>query len=137
MTSIKEVLAVLPVAGSAEATVRPIQKADAPAKPVKGKVGTHRSRSLLDIAQEAPCFLQLGVPGCGNHPSMPCHSDMLAHGRGAGMKSHDALAVPGCPACHDGFTRKALGRKGYVEAWAMAIARYLVWMWKQGKVRVV
>jgi hypothetical protein len=97
---------------------------------------THRNRQLLDLAHEAPCMLQLGVPGCGNHLSVPCHSDMLEHGRGAGHKSHDCLAVPGCPACHAAFTRENLERDGYAFAWARAMARYLAWLWTNDKVRV-
>lgn len=131
MPSLASVLKSLPVYGKTEQA--PIQKGQPAAKPVKG---TQRSRSLLDVAHEAPCMLLLGVKGCGNHPSVPCHSDMLAHGRGAGMKSHDCLAVPGCPACHAAFTRKRLGKEGYLTAWANAMARYLVWAWKNGKVRL-
>lgn len=97
---------------------------------------THRNRQLLDQAHDAPCFLLLGAKGCGNHPSVPCHSDMLEHGRGAGLKSHDCLAVPGCPACHAIFTRAHLGHAGYLEAWGRAMARYLVWLWTNGKVRL-
>lgn len=96
---------------------------------------THRDRKLLDVAHDAPCMLQL-VNGCGNHPSVPCHSDMLEHGRGAGHKSHDALAVAGCPACHAVFTREKLGRDGYREAWIKAFQRYMVWLWTEGRVRV-
>jgi len=122
----------LPALGQVEQA--PILKGAPPvAKPVKG---TQRDRKLLDVAHEAPCMLQLGVKGCGTHPSVPCHSDMLAHGRGAGLKSHDALAVPGCPACHTAFTRKRLGKEGYLVAWANGMARYLVWLWKNGKVRL-
>lgn len=132
MASLSSVLKGLPVYGK---TVQaPILKGQPPAaKPVKG---TQRSRSLLDVAHEAPCCLQLGAKGCGIHPSVPCHSDMLAHGRGAGLKSHDCLAVPGCPACHAAFTRKKLGKDGYLIAWANAMARYLVWQWKTGKLKV-
>ena len=97
---------------------------------------THRNRWLLDIAREAPCMLRLGVSGCGTNKSVPCHSDMLRHGRGAGHKSHDCLAVPGCPACHAIFNREHLGRVGYEEAWAAAFARYTVWLWEQGKLRL-
>ena len=96
---------------------------------------TFRSRKLLDLAHDAPCFLQLGVP-CGIHPSVPCHSDMLRHGRGVGHKSHDCLAVPGCPHCHDRFTRKILG-ESYEEKWIRAMEFYLVWMWENRKVKVV
>lgn len=98
---------------------------------------THRDRRLLDVAWEAPCMLRLGVAGCGNYPSVPCHSDMQRHGRGASHKSHDCLAVAGCPSCHEAFTRSNLGRSGYEEAWMMALERYLVWLWETGKLRVV
>lgn len=97
---------------------------------------TYSNRRLLDISHEAPCMLQLNVPGCGNHPSVPCHSDMLEHGRGVGHKSSDALAVPGCPACHEKFTRANLGRDIYAEAWRRGIARYLVWLWENERIKV-
>ena len=98
--------------------------------------GMHRDRRLLDVAHDAPCMLLLGVKGCGNHSSVPCHSDAQRHGRGAGCKSHDCYAVPGCPACHAAFTREHLGRDGYEAAWVKAVERYLLWLWRAGKVRV-
>lgn len=81
-------------------------------------------------------MLQLGQAGCGSNPSVPCHSDALEHGRGTGHKSHDCLAVPGCPACHGAFTRARLGRDGYLTAWREAMARYLVWLWENGRIAV-
>lgn len=103
---------------------------------VRQRDPAHRDRKLLDLAHEAPCFLRLGVPGCGNDKSVPCHSDMLRHGRGAGCKSDDCLAVPGCPVCHAAFTRANLGRDGYEAVWERAHEQYTVWLWKTGKVRV-
>lgn len=97
---------------------------------------THRNRRLLDVAHDAPCFLRLGVQGCGQHPSVPCHSDLQRHGRGVGHKSHDCMAVPGCPSCHSVFTRAVLGREGYEAAWLAAFERYLVWLWTNEKVMV-
>lgn len=97
---------------------------------------THRDRKLLDVAHEAPCMLLLASEGCGNNASVPCHSDMLRHGRGQGHKSNDCLAVPGCPACHAVFDRKHLGRDGYEAAWLAAFERYQVWLWQENKVRV-
>lgn len=95
---------------------------------------THRSRPLLDLAHEAPCFLNI-AKDCGENKSVPCHSDMLRHNRGAGHKSHDCLAVPGCPQCHALFTRLNLGREGYEHTWIVALERYLVWLWENRKVR--
>lgn len=97
---------------------------------------TFRSRKLLDIAHEAPCMLQIAPIGCGVNPSVPCHSDLLQHGRGVGHKSDDCMAVPGCPACHDLFTRAYLGRQGYRDLWQSAFERYIVWLFENGKVRV-
>lgn len=97
--------------------------------------GNHRDRKLLDVAHDAPCMLLLGAPGCSTNPSVPCHSDLLRHGRGHKFKSHDCLAVAGCPACHERFTRKELGPL-YEQAWQTAFERYLVWLWRKGKVKV-
>jgi len=90
---------------------------------------THRNRALLDLCHEAPCMLRLGVVGCGNHPSVPAHSDMLRHGRGVGHKSHPIFAVSGCPACHAVFTRGNLGRDGYEQAWSKAHDRWMQYLW--------
>jgi len=98
--------------------------------------GMHRDRKLLDVAHEAPCMLRINLMRCGVDKSVPCHSDLQRHGRGAGHKSHDCLAIPGCPACHAVFTRAHLGRVGYEEAWVVALERYIVWLWKNGKLRV-
>lgn len=98
--------------------------------------GTVRDRKLLDLAHDAPCMLLLGAQGCGNHPSVPCHSDMLRHGRGMGHKSHDVFAVPGCPACHSAFTRAVLGEERYDQVWREANERYQVYLWKNKLVRV-
>ena len=98
--------------------------------------GTHRDRKLLDLAHEAPCMLLIATEGCSAHPSVPCHSDLLRHGRGVGHKSHDCLAVPGCPACHALFTRAHLGSPLYEATWHVAMELYLVWLWRNGKVKV-
>lgn len=97
---------------------------------------THRNRKLLDLAHSAPCCLLLGAVGCGNHASVPCHSDLLEDGRGVGHRSSDPLAVPGCPNCHAVYTRAHLGREGYQEAHYRALKRYLVWLWETGRVKV-
>ena len=94
-----------------------------------------RDRKLLDLAHYAPCFLRLS-PTCANHPSVPCHSDMLRHGRGVGHKSKAIYAVAGCPDCHALFTRGNLGREGYEETWQKAHDAYLAWLWDEGRLKV-
>ena len=98
---------------------------------------TYRNRQLLDLCHAAPCCLQLGHEGCGRDKSVPCHSDMIRHGRGANHKSHDCFAVPGCPVCHEYFKRSVLGREGYLEAWTAAMERYILWLWVSQSIRVV
>lgn len=99
---------------------------------------TYRNRALLDLCHEAPCCLQLGAKTwtCGLTKSVPCHSDMIRHGRAVGQKSHDCFAVPGCPECHARFTRANLGKDGYHAAWTEAMERYILWQWVSGKVRL-
>lgn len=97
---------------------------------------TYRNRKLLDLCHEAPCFLRLSESGCGNDKSVPCHSDSLADGRGGYHKSHDCLAVPGCPVCHALFTRAHLGRPNYEYHHAKALKRFIVWAWENDKLRV-
>jgi hypothetical protein len=97
---------------------------------------TYRSRKWLDLSHEAPCCLNLAPVGCGAYPSVPCHSDALEDGRGTGHKSNDCLVVPGCPACHELFTRKHLGRDGYFEVHAKALKKYLVWAFENRKVLI-
>lgn len=96
---------------------------------------THRSRKLLDVSHDAPCFLELS-PECGQFASVPCHSDQLEDGRGHGHKSHDCLAVPGCPACHALFTQSNLGREEYASLHAKALKRYLVWAFENRRLLV-
>ena len=96
----------------------------------------YRNRKLLDLAHNAPCFLQIATIGCGEFPSVPCHSDMQRHGRGVGHKSGDEFAVPGCPKCHTLFTREHLGRDGYEWKWQIAHDRYLSWLFTNNKLEV-
>lgn len=97
---------------------------------------TYRNRALLDVCHTAPCLLLLGAPGCGSFPSVPCHSDLLRHGRGVGHKSDDVFAVPGCPPCHAIFTRAKLGKEGYEDAWLQAHERYLMWLFRSGHLTI-
>lgn len=96
---------------------------------------TIRNRKLLDLAHEAPCMLKLAPATCGQFPSIPCHSDMQRHDRGVGHKSHDCMAVPGCPDCHTLFTRK-LGRDQYEQIWLSAFEEYIVWLWENNLIQV-
>jgi hypothetical protein len=63
----------------------------------------HEGRSYLDLTHGAPCHLNF--TGCTggtdpDAPSVPCHSNWQADGRGFSHKTHDDTVVPGCPSCH-------------------------------------
>ena len=98
---------------------------------------TYRNRKLLDLAHDAPCFLDLGTVLCGRDAAVPCHSDMLRHGRGVGHKSSDVYAIPGCPACHAVFTRARWGRSGYEAIWRDGFEKYVLWLWENEKIKVI
>ena len=96
----------------------------------------YTNRKLLNVAHLAPCMLRLGMHSCGQYPSVPCHSDRLEDGKGVGLKSHDDLAVPGCPACHYVFTREHLGKEGYADTLLRAQREYWHWLWINNLIKV-
>lgn len=55
----------------------------------------HRNRKLLDLARDQACV------NCGNyHGVVAAHSNQQAHGKGMGIKAHDAMCAFLCAACH-------------------------------------
>jgi len=66
------------------------------------KVQVYRNQKMRDVARFAPhCMIE--APGClggSEGTQVGCHSNMLEHGHGAGLKAHDLLAF-GCQHCHD------------------------------------
>lgn len=61
-------------------------------------MANYRNRKLLDLCRGEACYL--AFPNCEGFNTVPCHSNMLRHGRGFSYKSHDVYVVPGCPSCH-------------------------------------
>lgn len=97
----------------------------------------YRNRKLLDVAHDAPCMLQVeGVCRSGVYPSVPCHSNMLRHGRGFSSKSHDAYAVAGCPPCHAWLDTGKASREEKETAFMAGLERYLLWLFRNEKVKV-
>jgi hypothetical protein len=57
----------------------------------------YRDDGLLALIRRLPCQ----VPGCGAPaPSEPMHGNLLAHGKGRGLKADDSNVAAGCKACH-------------------------------------
>ncbi|MEX3961045.1 nuclease domain-containing protein [Paraburkholderia sp. EG286B] len=57
----------------------------------------------LTACRGEPCYLR--VPGvCRLNPDdetvVPCHSNLLEHGKGKGIKADNRFTFPGCGACH-------------------------------------
>lgn len=98
------------------------------------------NRRLLDLCRNAPCHLN--YPGCtggqdAERPSVPCHPNWLEDGKGVGLKSHDDLAVPGCPSCHyqhDTGTIYTTEQKKEIHAHAHK--RWWRWLLTSGKVTI-
>jgi hypothetical protein len=98
---------------------------------------TYRNRSLLDLAHEAPCMLQIeGVCVNGRFPSVPAHSNRQRHGRGVGHKSADCFAVAACWACHGWLDTGSAPRSDKQEAFDAGLERYWLWLWENDKIGV-
>ncbi|WP_321896015.1 nuclease domain-containing protein [Paraburkholderia heleia] len=57
----------------------------------------------LDACRDEQCYLL--IPGvCRRNPCdptvVPCHSNLLEHGAGKGIKADHRYTFPGCDACH-------------------------------------
>lgn len=60
----------------------------------------YRDRRLLDLAEKQDCLLRIpGVCNFDRDTTVACHGTAV-HGKGAGLKSHDAYSVWGCSSCH-------------------------------------
>jgi len=67
-----------------------------------GKHEYYRDEKLLELAKGEPCLLQ-ATPNClGGEGSttVACHSNLLIHGKGRGIKADDHHSVWGCSRCH-------------------------------------
>lgn len=93
------------------------------------------NRDLLDLCHMAPCFLRLEGCQTGKDPCVPCHPTHLTSGRGFAMKSHDNLAVPGCPWCHRIFDEDMKTAEAF-DIWIRAFTEWDVFRWVNGMVRV-
>lgn len=108
--------------------------------PLRQREPRYENRKLLDLCRGEPC--ELGITGCiggtnPDHPSVPCHPNWQEHGKGVGMKTHDHLAVPGCPPCHwqlDFGTMLTTEQKK--EVFEMAHRRWLSKLLSSGRIQI-
>ena len=61
----------------------------------------YRNKKITQSAQGRVCTLR--IPGVCNNDSSTvvwCHSNLIRHGKGTGIKAHDVFGCYGCSACH-------------------------------------
>lgn len=96
-----------------------------------------RKRRLLDLARNAPCMLQ--IPDiCNFDPTttVACHSNLLAHGHGTGVKSHDCFIAFGCSACHSALDDGSYSREDKEYWFRRGMDGTLLYLWDQGLIDV-
>lgn len=96
----------------------------------------YRNRSLLDLAYQIPCTLQIeGV--CEGGVGEPAHSNQSRHGKGRGLKAHDAFFASSCRACHRELDQgKNLTREERADIWQRGFERTVLAMWRGGLIVV-
>lgn len=99
---------------------------------------TYRNRKLLDLAHDAPCFVDEPHQCNSFEGCVPMHSDSSIFGRGGWHKSHDFAFASGCPNAHALITAKVnddmeRDRKFYI--WLHAYVKTWAWLWENGKVK--
>lgn len=102
--------------------------------------GMHRDRKLLDLCRgDVPCMLQVpNVCRSGVDPSVPAHSNLQRHGRGASSKSHDCFAIPACIYCHAWLdSGNGASRTEKEDTFMLGLEHWEVYRWKRGLVAVV
>lgn len=78
-------------------------KAEKLAKPRKQLRATRaKSTAIRRSARDEDCQLRIRDV-CNRNPetTVLCHSNLLEHGKGMGLKAPDTMACYGCSSCHD------------------------------------
>lgn len=70
----------------------------------------YRNKKILQAAKGEDCTMQ--SPNCNGDRAtvVACHSNMLVHGKGKGLKAHDLFIFFGCSGCHEFYDRGAATR---------------------------
>lgn len=100
---------------------------------------TYRNRRLLDLAHDAPCFVDLPHVCTAYKGCEPMHSDSQIFGRGMSFKSHDFAIASGCRNAHAALTASVgdtMEREAKFYCWLRAHAKFMAWAWENGKLKV-
>jgi len=82
----------------------------------------YRNPKLLKFARDKACTLNIEEV-CNHDPatSVWAHSNLLRHGHGTGIKSHDLFGCIACSSCHvwldDGGAWRAVKDTAFMVAW--------------------
>lgn len=90
----------------------------------------YRNRALLNLAHQLNT-----CPGCGGwsmHGLEPAHSDSQKHGKGTGIKAHDAFHAALCHDCHTALHSNKLDREEKRELWQRAFDATLLTYFRNG-----
>ncbi len=95
----------------------------------------YRNKKLLETLRDIPI-----CSGCGKHNDgtiVAAHSNLLQHGKGRGIKSHDCFIAALCFSCHAELdSGKNMSRKEREDFWRQAYDTTTLWLWSSGKVNI-
>lgn len=98
------------------------------------KIMNYRNRKLLDTARDMPCM------HCGIEDGtiVPAHGNGSQYGKGMGIKAHDVFFAGLCMRCHARYDHgNDMSRTEKQEFFAKAMHKTWLWLWINGKVKVV
>lgn len=104
--------------------------------PAHPKHVSYRNPKILGAARVAPHCMRCGVHNEGQ--VVPCHSNAIRHGHGAGHKAHDLPAYL-CGACHDLVDRRAggLSREESERIFLEAVYETILWLLESGQMKEI
>ena len=99
-------------------------------------MGNYRNKLILSLAQECPECQCCGRSNRGD--VVACHSNMIKHGKGTGIKAHDIPAYF-CGDCHSALDETARGlTKAEKETMFLnGVYRSVLWLLESGHLEVV
>lgn len=96
----------------------------------------YRNRALLELAQDAPCFVRLWKCD-GRANVVAAHSNRQRHGKGRGIKAHDCFIAFACHSCHYKIDQgNELTREQRADAWERGFEGTLLHLWRSGLIQV-
>jgi len=96
-----------------------------------------REPKLTRLASGAPCHLNVDrVCIGGGETTVWCHSNLYRHGKGKSIKAHDCFGATGCYACHAWLDQGKASRDEKEAVFMRGLERTLLWLWREGKIKV-